>query len=110
MDTGLKWYHYAGIVVVSLGVAFLLGWYGWGLKYIFYPIEQQIEREVFEETKSYVHGKIQDLAKYYEECQKATDDDKATIADVIQMQFANFEADKIDNFKLRSFLVEIRGF
>lgn len=90
----------------------------WGLSYheiiftrFFAPKRENVRREVFEETKSYVHGKTQDLAKYFEEYQKAeSQDDKEAVANIIKMQFASFDASKIDNFKLRQFLLSVRGF
>ena len=80
------------------------------LKSVFEPMEQDIEREVFENTKSYVQGKIQDLSKYYLEYQTASTEDKIAIRSVIQMQFSSFDAKDIDNEDLRSFLITVRGF
>ncbi len=90
----------------------------WGLSYheliytkFFSPRKQNIEREVFENTKSYVHGKIQELAGYYEEYQKAeSDGDKEAVANIIKMNFANFDANKIQNYGLKQFLISTRGF
>lgn len=93
------------VLVISLGFA-QLGW----MKF-FNPRKANIEREVFEETKSYAHGKIQDLAKYYEEYQKAESiEDKQTIEGLIKMNFADFEAENIKPLALRQFLINIRGF
>jgi hypothetical protein len=78
---------------------------------IFEPAKENVRRNVFENTKSYVHGKIQDLSKYYAEYQKAeTDQDKEVIANLIKTQFADFDENLIDNYILRSFLKEQRGY
>ena len=50
-----------GAVVGVIALAFCLelggvAWFGF-----FEPIKENVRREVFENTKSYVHGKIQDL-------------------------------------------------
>jgi len=98
--------------ILGLIVILILGWgigfYELEWMKFFNPRKENIRREVFENTKSYTHGKIQDLAKYYEEYQKA--DDKEAIASLIKMRFAEFDAEKINNYKLKQFLISIRGF
>jgi hypothetical protein len=74
------------------------------------PRKQNIERTVYENTKSYSHGKIQALTKYYSEYQSASDDEKLTIQGIIEMEFASFDENHITNFKLKSFLIRMRGF
>jgi len=77
----------------------------------FAPRKENIRREVFENTKSYTHGKIQDLAKYYDEYRKCEDlSEKTAIEGVIKMQFANFDASVITSQQLKSFLISTRGF
>ena len=97
----------AVIAVVAFGLEYA------GLKWMkfFAPRRAEIRREVFEETKSYVHGKIQDLSKYYGEYQRAeTLADKEAIRALIQMQFAEFDAANIREPRLHSFLIEMRGY
>ncbi len=97
------------IVLIVLAFALELGGLQWTK--FFKPRRQNIERQVFEQTKSFVHGKIQDLAKYYEEYQKADSvEDKQTIAELIKMNFADFDSGKINSTKLRQFLINIRGY
>ena len=77
----------------------------------FAPRRQNIQREVFENTKSYTQGKIQDLAKYFDEYQKAKiSEDKDAIASVVKMRFAEFDANKINATGLRQFLINTRGY
>lgn len=106
------------IVVLSILVLAILTVLAFGLelgglkwrKY-FKPKYAEIEREVFEETKSYVHGKVQDLAKYFEEYQKAkTLEEKEIIVNLIKMRFAEFDADNVRNTQLRRFLINVRGY
>lgn len=95
------------IVVFSAGVGFF------GIEWIrfFGPKKENVRREVFEETKSYVHGKTQDLAKYYEEYTKAESlSDKEAIESLIKMNFAEFDAEDIENHRLRSFLISVRRY
>lgn len=77
----------------------------------FAPRKENIRREVFENTKSYTHGKIQDLAKYYDEYRKIEDiTEKSAVESVVKMQFSNFDASVIYNQQLKSFLISIRGY
>jgi len=76
----------------------------------FEPMREDARREVFENTRSYVHGKLQDLAKYYQEYQEADDTTKLVIKSVIQIQFAEFDADNVKSDKLKMFLIGQRGF
>lgn len=108
-----KRYVWKGILVfvVILIIAFGLEFLGLEWTRFFAPKRAGIKREVFEQTKSYVHGKIQDLSKYYKEYKDADNqEDMDAIASIIQMQFAEFDEAKIDNRKLRAFLTNIRGY
>ena len=111
MGTKLK---IAGLSIGGLAaffaIIFIFGLAGLGYYKFFEPKKENIRREVFEQTQSYVHGKIQDLAKYYEEYNKAKPNDKEAIRQLIIMRFAEFDESKIRSLKLRSFLVSMRGF
>ena len=103
----------AGIAGIALILIILFGleWLGIGWTGYFGPKKQAVRRKVFEESKSYSHGRIQDLAKYYKEYNMAkSQDEKDTIASVIRFRFAEFDADKISSAKLYRFLVNIRGY
>jgi len=97
--------------VVGLGVIFLLGMYGLGWNKFFLPKQENIKREVFEQTQSYVHGATQDLAMYFDQYNRAESvEDKEAIRQIVIMRFSNFDATKIDNVGLRSFLTNMRGY
>jgi hypothetical protein len=103
-----------GIVALALAALIALGF---GIQLLnlemfkfFAPKFEDAKREVFENTKSYTHGKAQDLGKYYEEYTKGTDEEKEIIKNVIQMNFANFDETKLDNYKLQQFLTKVRGY
>jgi hypothetical protein len=97
-----------GSVVVIAAIVIGLGFADIGLKKLFLPMHENVRREVFENTKSYVHGKIQDLAKYYREYQ--TSDDRAAIEALVRSQFAEFDEAHIQVLELRQFLVKVRGY
>ena len=100
-----------GSIILILILAFGLEMLGLQWTKFFKPKYQNVEREVFEETKSYVHGKIQDLAKYYAEYEKSeSEESKTVIQNIIKSQFAEFDETNIRNLKLRSFLKQMRGY
>lgn len=69
---------------------------------------KNIKREQFENSKSYVHGKIEDLQRYKRELERTKDkDEKLAIINHIQDEFATFDINKIDNLNLKSFLNDI---
>lgn len=99
----------SGLVLFG-GLIFGCGLFGLGYYKFFAPKYANVEREVFENTKSFTHGKIQDLAKYYEEYTKAGAEGKESIRQLIILNFAEFDTNKIQNFKLKAFLVSQRGY
>jgi hypothetical protein len=97
-----------GIVVGTIALAFCLelggvAWFGF-----FEPMKENVRREVFENTKSYVHGKIQDLAKLYREYQSS--EDRGALEAVVRSQFAELDANHIQSHELRRFLTNVRGY
>lgn len=97
-------------IVVLLIIAFGLTHLSLQWQRYFSPMFQNVEREVFEETRSYSHGKVQDLAKYFEEYNLAGDDGKEAVTTVVKVRFAEFNVDKIHSYKLKQFLINIRGY
>lgn len=97
-----------GSLIIIIGLLFISGIIQLEFIRFFKPKFESVERNVFEETKSYVHGAIQDIAKYYQEYQST--DNKEVIENVIKMRFSEFDAEKIKSSKLRSWFVEIRGY
>lgn len=95
-----------GIIVLVFGLELL----GLGFTKFFEPKRENIRREVFENTKSYVHGKVQDLARYYEQYQAADDSSRTAIRNLIQIQFADFNENNIQAENLKRFLINMRGF
>ncbi len=100
-------YGVVGFISIVVFV-FVMSYLDLGFKRFFGPKHENVRREIFENTKSYSHGKIQDLARYYE--QYSTNEDKDSIAELIKMQFADFDESVIHNSKLRNFLTSIRGY
>ncbi len=99
-----------GIFVGSLILLFVIGLYGLGWMKFFEPKKENIRREIFEQTQSYVHGKVQDLAKYQDEYNKAGVGGKESIRQLIILRFAEFDETQIRPVKLRNFLTNMRGY
>ena len=107
MKTAL--YSILGLIGILI-IVFLLELFGLGMFKFFEPKRENIKREVYENTKSRMHGIAQDIGKYYQEYQKATSEEKQTIRSVINMRFASVDADKLESPQLQSFLREMRGY
>lgn len=101
----------AGGFIALVAVVFIVGFAGLGYKMIFAPRHADVDRKVFEQTQSYVHGKIQDLSKYYNEHRQADDPiAKEAIKQLVIQQFAQFDSAKVIEMTLRNFLITCRGY
>jgi len=100
----------AGSIVALLILAFGLGLGQLRWKAFFKPRHENVERKVFEGTKSYTHGMAQELAKHYGEYQKSDPQEKKIIGNIIKNRFADFDETKIRTQALRSFLTKVRGY
>jgi hypothetical protein len=98
------------IALLSLVLGLRLA--GIGIFAVTEPLAEDARRTVYENSASYVQGKVQSLSKYYAEYHAAgsTEETKTALKGVIQMQFAEFDADDIKNDKLKQFLTDMRGF
>lgn len=103
--TRIKWGASAAAVFVALYVlCFGLTWLGIEWRGFFGPKRQAVERQIFEQTPSYIHGKIQDLTRYRHQYMTATDDAaRAAIASTVRLQFAQFDVASLPQAELREF-------
>lgn len=97
-------------ILIFVVLSFLIGMFTLSYYKFFAPKFGDAKRRVFEEQQSYVHGKIQDLAKYYDEYTTAPVADKEAIRKLIIMRFAEFDKSKIQSSALRGFLKKMRGY
>jgi len=80
------------LAIVIIGISYASGWVGVHQKSTIGKAYQNADREVFEQSQSYVEGKRQESAKLYKEYMLAKDPaDKAVICEVVSHTFANFE-------------------
>lgn len=91
------------VLIIVLAFALNLGGLQWNK--FFKPRSAAIERQVFQETASYVRGKTQELSKLYVEYQKASSSaDKEAIESIVRMSFAEVNPDVITSPQLKQFL------
>jgi len=100
-----------GIRLTILGIAIIIGLY-FGLGYLgvlgtktIGKARMNAEREVFEETQSYVEGKRQEAVKLYKEYNEADSVSvKKGIESIVSLSFANFDETKLNSSKLERFV------
>lgn len=103
---GLRW------VAAIFAVFVVFGFATQGTEFFMYkfwaPKQENVRREVFENTKSYKQGVAQDLYKTQEEYIKADSSEKCTLATVILHRYADVNEDNLP-VDLRNFLSELRA-
>ena len=77
----------------------------WGVR------KENVRREIFEQTQSYVEGHRQDLIKYHHEWMNASAEDKIAIEFTIRQSFSQFSEDKylLDSPELYNFLKMVKN-
>ncbi len=102
----------AGIVLMALAVIMGLGWVVQGNDFFMYkwfaPKYEQTRREIFEQTKSYNQGMIQELQNMQFDYVKATSQEqKDSLTDVILHRTADYDLAKMPP-DLRQFVEKLR--
>ena len=84
------------LLVVAVGGVFLFGMMGLTYYSFFAPKYQAVERKIFEETPSYVQGKIQYLTRLQTQYKTEKDPDtKSAIASLIKMEASSLKEEYI---------------
>ena len=88
-----------GIVILAIILILGLTWIGQGndffLYKVFAPKREEVRREVFEQTKSYQQGMVQDLRRMQREYVTADEEHKAALASVILHTAADFPEEEM---------------
>lgn len=94
------------LVIVGLASGLFSRWFGQESDKFFKPRRAEIEREVYENTPSYVQGKVQQLTKLRFSYETADGDHRQSLKEMILI-----EASTVDNTllppTLRSFLLSL---
>lgn len=102
------------ILIVIAFFVFILGltWVIQGNDFFLYkffaPRQEAVRREVFEQTKSYQQGQIQELQNMQFEYVKASPEHQAALASIILHRAADFPEDKMPA-DLRTFIRDLRA-
>lgn len=88
-----------GGFILAIGAIFGIGFIGnslnlWSYSF-FAPKYENVRRDVFENTQSYVEGKRQSLTNYYDEFRKADPTEKKAIRKLMLQEFSNFDINKL---------------
>jgi len=108
MKTGTVILIVIGFFVAIGAIGYSVGWYGVGYTKTVGKAQENANREVFEQTQSYVEGKRQELTKLrleYEEDTSKTD--KEALKRMILSDFSNFDESKLP-LDLDSFLQSLK--
>lgn len=93
-----------------VGLSFALGWTDVLYTKTVGKAKENANREVFEQTQSYVEGKRQEIIKLHHEWMQATSDvDKKSIESVVRQSFSNFDDTKITDPDLYNFLRDCKN-
>lgn len=86
------------IAVVAVIIGIVFGGNALGLwSYSFFaPKYENVRRDVFENTQSYVEGKRQSLTNYYDDFRKASPAEKSAIRKLMMQEFSNFDVTKLN--------------
>jgi hypothetical protein len=100
-----------GIGLLAIIVLIALGWIFTGnnllMNKYFLPKQEQVKREVFEETKSYNQGMIQELQNMQFEYIKAKPEQQASLRSIILHRAAGYPTDKMP-IDLYNFIQELK--
>lgn len=105
---------FATIITIILSIALLIG-LSFGSEVLslkwkayFAPRHENVNRQVFKQTKSYNEGKAQELIKYRLEYLRTKDnDEKMAIASTIRMSFSDYTNVDSLPYELQQFLKEV---
>ena len=101
----------AGWIVLALIVLFGVEWLATGNEFFLYkffaPKTEAVRRQVFEQTKSYNQGMIQELQNMQFEYVKASDSQKQALASIILHRSADFDETRLP-YDLRVFINQLR--
>lgn len=96
------------VIALLIGLAFGTGMLGNKYKATIGKESINIDREVFETSKSHVHAMIEDLSKCKLELARTENEvERKAIIAYIQENFSTFDTDFIENYQLKTFLNQI---
>ena len=102
----------AGCVIGALALSLGFGWVSAGNDFFLYkffaPRQEAVRRQVFEQTKSYNQGMIQELQNMQFEYVKADPAHQAALRSIILHRAADFDESRLPE-DLRAFIKDLRA-
>lgn len=87
-----------GVIGGGVGLSYAFGWIGVHQTKTIKKEQIDAEREVFEQSQSYVEGKRQEAQKLYQEYIREKDvESKSAIREIVSISFANFDESKLQS-------------
>ncbi len=103
---------YVGIGILILAGSLGLSWLVQGNNFFMYKFfaskQEQVRREVFEQTKSYNQGMIQEIQNMQFEYIKATPEQKSALSSIILHRVADYDESMLP-VDLRAFIDSLRN-
>jgi hypothetical protein len=100
------------LTVAALAALFALGWLCAGndlmINKVFAPRQEAVRRQVFEQSKAYNQGMVQELQNMQFEYIKASPEHKAALADLILHRAADYPEENMPA-DLRQFIHDLKG-
>lgn len=102
----------AGLILLGLIIVIALTWVSRGndffLSKFFAPKQEAVRREVFEESKAFNQGMVQELQNMRFQYEQASSEHKAALASIILHRAADYDMEKLPP-DLRSFIEGLRS-
>lgn len=103
---------YVGAFILAIICLMLFGWVAYGNSFFLYkffaPKQEQVRREVFEQSKAYRQGLIQELNNLHVDYIKATPEQKLGLMTIILHKAADVPPETLTP-DLNAFLAELRN-
>lgn len=92
------------LIVAALSFSFGARWLGIQWNGYFSKMEQNVETEVFRETKAYNDGMAQQLSRHYSQWMRGDEAERTAIEATVRIQFSEYDINDIRNDELRTFV------
>jgi len=97
-----------GLIIFMLALTWVIQGNDFFMYKFFAPKQEAVRREVFENTKSYTQGMIQNLRKMQFEYVQAQPDQKAALGNIILQQYADYPDQQLPP-DLQVFMANLRN-
>lgn len=97
------------VLVVVFGISWAFEGNDFFIYKVFAPKRAAVERQVFEETKSYNDGMAQELQNMQRQYLTATPEQKQALGSIIAHRTANYDLDHLNDQDLKAFVLSVRS-